>query len=124
MMPSGRTSSSVASGTATKLPGFDLAQHRRPRQQAHAGVDLDRPLDRFDIVELHHDLHFGVVQSAARGRSRGESSDRRRSRSSFARPVLSSPTRDRRASGLPGAQTSTIGSSRQRMALTVRDDFG
>src|SRR6185503_724880 len=37
-------------------PDSDLLRHRRPGQDAHAGRDGDRLLDRLDVVELHDDL--------------------------------------------------------------------
>ena len=46
-------------------PGGQFAAHRRLGEQGDAGVDLDGPLDRFDVVELHDDGRF-----AAMGRNR------------------------------------------------------
>ena len=41
--------------------GRQFAADRRLGKQRDPGVDLHRPLDRLDVVELHHDLGLGVV---------------------------------------------------------------
>ena len=43
---------------AGERAGRHLAEHGRLRQERHAGVDLDRPLDRLDVVELHDDIRL------------------------------------------------------------------
>ena len=50
-------------GTAARdMARFDFAAHRGFGEKRDSGVDFDRPLDRFDIVELHHHPHLNVVQ--------------------------------------------------------------
>ena len=41
---------------------FQFTPHGGLGKQSHAGVNLDGPLDRFDIVEFHYDPHLDVVQ--------------------------------------------------------------
>ena len=41
--------------------GRDFPPDRRLREECDAGVDLDGPLDRLDVVELQHDIRLGPV---------------------------------------------------------------
>ena len=66
MMPSGRRNSGAIRRTIAKAPSCAGLADRRLGQDAHAGADLHRLLDRFDVVELHHhaDVHAALPQVA------------------------------------------------------------
>ena len=61
MIPSGRASEMSFDRNLNQRAGFNFAGDRRFRQQADAGADFDRPLDRFDIVERERHANGDLV---------------------------------------------------------------
>ena len=118
-MPIGRFKSIPAKGRATSAPAATSRSTVGSRQQAHPSVDLNRPLDRLGVVELHRHADFDAVRrqrpvDLVPNLQIGVEADHVQAVQVFQR----SPARTV-ARRCPGAHTSTIGSSRHTVALIV-----